>query len=85
MDKLASRVASRFLAAADLPQVVEKTEMVPRKFLVCPHCQQEIHEKGLYNDGTNWFHRAATCKDKPMAMPPPKENVSSIFRNWGLR
>ena len=84
MDKLASRGASRFLGAQDLPQVVEKTEMVPRKFLVCPHCQQEIHEKGLYYDGTNWFHRAPTCQGKPMAMPPPKEDMPAILRGWGM-
>lgn len=52
--------------------VVEKTVMVPRTALMCPHCASEIPEKGIYYDGTNWFHRAATCIDKPMRMPPSK-------------
>lgn len=24
---------------------------------ICPHCQDVIHEKSLYYDGTNWYHR----------------------------
>ena len=29
---------------------LEKTEY-------CPHCGKEIHEKSLYYDGSNWYHR----------------------------
>jgi len=67
-----------------LPQVVRQVKMVPETVLICPHCQKEIHEKGLYYDGTNWFHRSPECTGKPMAMPPPKENVAEILRGWGM-
>jgi hypothetical protein len=82
MDKLASRVASRWLEASEIPQVIEQIKMEPRTVWICPHCQQEMHEKALYNDGTNYFHSAPMCRDKPIALPPPKPEELEWLRRW---
>ncbi len=60
-------------------EVIEEVRMEPHTYLVCPHCRQDIHEKGLYYNGSNYFHSSPTCRDKPMRMPPPKpEDLAAL-------
>jgi hypothetical protein len=40
-------------------EVIVKIDMVPQKSWVCPHCNQPIHEKGLYSPNSEeFFHRS---------------------------
>jgi hypothetical protein len=69
---------------AAIPQVIEEVRMEPHTYLVCPHCKLDIHEKALFHDGANYFHSVASCRAKPLRMPPPKYDVAAILRQWGL-
>lgn len=74
----------RTVNASEAPQVIEKTVMEPRTVWVCPHCASEMHEKALFFNGSNYFHSVASCRGKPIRLPPPKEDVAAILRQWGL-
>ncbi len=38
--------------------VIVKNSEVPQSTWICPNCNDEIREKSLYFDNTNWFHRS---------------------------
>lgn len=38
--------------------VKRMSRMIKESYDLCPHCASEIQEKGLYYNGSTWFHRA---------------------------
>lgn len=72
------------VASSEIPVIIEEVRMEPHTYQVCPHCRQDIHEKALYFDGTNWFHSAPECLNKPIAMPPSKPEVVAWWKERGV-
>lgn len=75
----------RTVEALEIPQVIEEVRMQPHTYLVCPHCRQDIHEKAIHYDGSNFFHSVASCRTKPVRMPPPKPEALAFLKQLGLR
>jgi len=62
--------------------VVIKEVVKIEKVWICPHCEKEIGEKGMYYDGKSWFHRE--CGEE-IETPGPTEEDKEILKSWGIK
>lgn len=65
--------------------IIYKDRVVKDGTLICPHCNQEIHEKGTYSDDDGKTTRHGVCR-KPVRFKPPTDDVlAHIEQAWGIK
>ena len=58
----------------DTPAVIVKMRTSSTPYYVCPHCNEEIHEKGLFLDKfSTWHHRACGNPIRMSSVPTKGE------------
>lgn len=63
--------------------VIQKDRVVKNGITVCPHCHEEIHEKGYGERDGKTIHRKCSGV---LRMPPPSEEIiATVERAWGLK
>lgn len=69
---------------ANLPlalPIVFKDKVIPRGTMICPHCEQEIHEKHTYSENGKDFH--SDCGGMIEFPAPSAEDQAYFQQHWG--
>jgi hypothetical protein len=66
-------------------EVVYRDKVVKDGVLICPHCNNEIHEKGTFSDDNLKTTRHRECNGIIKFRPPDDETLKRIEQAWGIK
>lgn len=64
--------------------VVYRDKVIKDGILICPHCNTEIHEKGIYSDDDGKTDRHRGCGGVIKLRGPDEETIKKVEQMWGM-
>jgi hypothetical protein len=66
-------------------EIIFKDKVIPGGMQVCPHCMEEIHEKGVgfRQESQEFFH--GKCGGEIRYPHPSQKQIETMERAWGVR
>jgi hypothetical protein len=71
--------------AGEAKEVIYKDRVQKDGIIICPHCNNEIPEKGTYSDDDLKTTRHRACDGIIKFRPPDDETLAHIERAWGIK